>query len=90
MITGELSVIQIKSEGDLIEDIYYTNRLIILEKFIFKDSVNISPFPFDNGKHALRPEYHKNYYGALVLDPDGHSWFSLQVLPSTRFTFTSI
>ena len=25
----------------------------------------------DNGKPGLRPEYHENYYGAFVLDPDG-------------------
>lgn len=27
----------------------------------------------DNGKPGLRPEYHENYYGAYVLDPDGHN-----------------
>lgn len=27
----------------------------------------------DNGKPGLRPEYHPNYYGAFVLDPDGHN-----------------
>jgi catechol 2,3-dioxygenase-like lactoylglutathione lyase family enzyme len=27
----------------------------------------------DNGKPGLRPEYHQNYYGAFVLDPDGHN-----------------
>lgn len=27
----------------------------------------------DNGKPGLRPEYHKDYYGAFVLDPDGHN-----------------
>jgi catechol 2,3-dioxygenase-like lactoylglutathione lyase family enzyme len=27
----------------------------------------------DNGKPGLRPEYHKNYYGAFVLDPDDHN-----------------
>jgi catechol 2,3-dioxygenase-like lactoylglutathione lyase family enzyme len=27
----------------------------------------------DNGKPGLRPEYHANYYGAFVLDPDGHN-----------------
>lgn len=26
----------------------------------------------DNGKPGLRPEYHENYYGAFVLDPDGN------------------
>jgi catechol 2,3-dioxygenase-like lactoylglutathione lyase family enzyme len=27
----------------------------------------------DNGKPGLRPKYHPNYYGAFVLDPDGHN-----------------
>lgn len=27
----------------------------------------------DNGKPGLRPQYHANYYGAFVLDPDGHN-----------------
>jgi catechol 2,3-dioxygenase-like lactoylglutathione lyase family enzyme len=27
----------------------------------------------DNGAPGLRPHYHKNYYGAFVLDPDGHN-----------------
>ena len=27
----------------------------------------------DNGKPGLRPEYHPSYYGAFVLDPDGHA-----------------
>ena len=27
----------------------------------------------DNGKPGLRPHYHQNYYGAFVLDPDGHN-----------------
>jgi catechol 2,3-dioxygenase-like lactoylglutathione lyase family enzyme len=27
----------------------------------------------DNGGPGLRPEYHPNYYGAFVLDPDGHN-----------------
>lgn len=27
----------------------------------------------DNGKPGLRPNYHANYYGAFVLDPDGHN-----------------
>src|SRR4051812_16772502 len=27
----------------------------------------------DNGPPGLRPEYHKDYYGAFVLDPDGHN-----------------
>ena len=27
----------------------------------------------DNGKPALCPEYHPNYYGGFVFDPDGHN-----------------
>ena len=27
----------------------------------------------DNGKPGVRKEYHPNYYGAFVLDPDGHN-----------------
>ena len=27
----------------------------------------------DNGKPGLRPEYHENYYGAFVFDPDGNN-----------------
>jgi catechol 2,3-dioxygenase-like lactoylglutathione lyase family enzyme len=26
-----------------------------------------------NGPPGLRPNYHPNYYGAFVLDPDGHN-----------------
>ena len=27
----------------------------------------------DNGPPGPRPQYHPNYYGAFVLDPDGHN-----------------
>jgi catechol 2,3-dioxygenase-like lactoylglutathione lyase family enzyme len=27
----------------------------------------------DFGAPGLRPEYHANYYGAFILDPDGHN-----------------
>lgn len=27
----------------------------------------------DNGAPGLRPEYHANYYGAFVIDPDGYN-----------------
>jgi catechol 2,3-dioxygenase-like lactoylglutathione lyase family enzyme len=27
----------------------------------------------DNGTPGMRPNYHPNYYGAFVLDPDGHN-----------------
>lgn len=27
----------------------------------------------DNGKPGVRPHYHPDYYGAFILDPDGHN-----------------
>jgi catechol 2,3-dioxygenase-like lactoylglutathione lyase family enzyme len=27
----------------------------------------------DNGEPGVRPHYHANYYGAFVIDPDGHN-----------------
>jgi catechol 2,3-dioxygenase-like lactoylglutathione lyase family enzyme len=27
----------------------------------------------DNGAPGVRPQYHPSYYGAFVLDPDGHN-----------------
>ena len=27
----------------------------------------------DHGRPGLRPDYHPDYYGAFVLDPDGHN-----------------
>lgn len=27
----------------------------------------------DNGAPGVRPQYHEHYYGAFVLDPDGHN-----------------
>jgi catechol 2,3-dioxygenase-like lactoylglutathione lyase family enzyme len=27
----------------------------------------------DNGSPGVRPHYHEHYYGAFVLDPDGHN-----------------
>jgi catechol 2,3-dioxygenase-like lactoylglutathione lyase family enzyme len=27
----------------------------------------------DHGAPGVRPHYHENYYGAFVLDPDGHN-----------------
>ena len=27
----------------------------------------------DNGPPGVRPKYHPDYYGAFVLDPDGHN-----------------
>ncbi|HEY2529533.1 MAG TPA: VOC family protein [Xanthobacteraceae bacterium] len=40
----------------------------------------------DNGAPGLRPHYHPNYYGAFVLDPDGHNVEAVchSVLPLTQ------
>jgi catechol 2,3-dioxygenase-like lactoylglutathione lyase family enzyme len=35
----------------------------------------------DNGPPGLRPHYHKHYYGAFVLDPDGHNIEAVCHLP---------
>ena len=35
----------------------------------------------DNGSPGLRPHYHENYYGAFVLDPDGHNIEAVNHLP---------
>jgi catechol 2,3-dioxygenase-like lactoylglutathione lyase family enzyme len=35
----------------------------------------------DNGQPGIRPNYHPNYYGAFVLDPDGHNIEAVCHLP---------
>ncbi|MGY5776904.1 VOC family protein [Rhizobium sp. LEGMi135b] len=35
----------------------------------------------DNGAPGLRPHYHQNYYGAFILDPDGHNIEAVCHLP---------
>ncbi len=35
----------------------------------------------DNGAPGLRPHYHPDYYGAFVLDPDGHNIEAVCRLP---------
>ncbi|MEL6808226.1 MAG: VOC family protein [Pseudomonadota bacterium] len=37
----------------------------------------------DNGAPGLRPHYHADYYGAFVLDPDGHNIEAVCHLSST-------
>ncbi len=36
----------------------------------------------DNGAPGLRPNYHADYYGAFVLDPDGHNIEAVCRLPA--------
>jgi catechol 2,3-dioxygenase-like lactoylglutathione lyase family enzyme len=38
----------------------------------------------DNGAPGLRPQYHPNYYGAFVLDPDGHNVEAVCHAPARR------
>jgi len=35
----------------------------------------------DNGAPGLRPQYHPNYYGAFVFDPDGNNVEAVCYLP---------
>ena len=37
----------------------------------------------DDGAPGLRPLYHHNYYGAFVLDPDGHRIEAVSHVPET-------
>jgi catechol 2,3-dioxygenase-like lactoylglutathione lyase family enzyme len=49
--------------------------------FVAKDRATVDAFyaaaiaagGTDNGKPGLRAHYHPSYYGAFVLDPDGHN-----------------
>jgi catechol 2,3-dioxygenase-like lactoylglutathione lyase family enzyme len=38
----------------------------------------------DNGTPGLRPQYHEHYYGAFVLDPDGHNIEAVCHLPESE------
>jgi len=57
--------------------------------FVAKDRASVVAFynaalaagGMDNGAPGLRPHYHANYYGAFVLDPDGHNIEAVCHLP---------
>jgi hypothetical protein len=38
----------------------------------------------DNGAPGPRPHYHEHYYGAFVLDPDGHNIEAVCHVPAQR------
>lgn len=38
----------------------------------------------DNGTPGVRPHYHADYYGAFVLDPDGHNIEAVCHAPATE------
>ena len=41
----------------------------------------LSPGGRDNGGPGIREHYHPNYFGAFVLDPDGHNIEAVCHLP---------
>jgi catechol 2,3-dioxygenase-like lactoylglutathione lyase family enzyme len=57
--------------------------------FVAKDRAQVAAFHaaaiaaggVDNGAPGLRPHYHENYYGAFVLDPDGHNIEAVTHIP---------
>ena len=58
--------------------------------FVAKDRASVDAFyraalaagGEDNGAPGLRAHYHPNYYGAFVLDPDGHNVEAVCHLPA--------
>jgi catechol 2,3-dioxygenase-like lactoylglutathione lyase family enzyme len=49
---------------------FSTNHRAIVDRF-YEEAVAAGGR--DNGPPGIRPNYHANYYGAFVLDPDGHN-----------------
>ena len=49
---------------------FSTNHRAIVDRF-YEEAVAAGGR--DNGPPGIRPNYHVNYYGAFVLDPDGHN-----------------
>jgi len=49
---------------------FSTNHRAIVDRF-YEEAVAAGGR--DNGPPGTRPNYHRNYYGAFVLDPDGHN-----------------
>jgi catechol 2,3-dioxygenase-like lactoylglutathione lyase family enzyme len=57
---------------------FSTNDRAIVDRF-YEEA--IAAGGRDNGPPGLRPNYHRNYYGAFVLDPDGHNIEAVCHLP---------
>jgi len=49
---------------------FSTNHRAIVDRF-YEEAVAAGGR--DNGPPGIRPNYHADYYGAFVLDPDGHN-----------------
>jgi catechol 2,3-dioxygenase-like lactoylglutathione lyase family enzyme len=81
--TGELALVGFGVSPDLEVFIKKTDSPIAPIHLAFRASERTLVHSFydaamasggqDNGKPALCPEYHANYYGAFVLDPDRHN-----------------
>jgi catechol 2,3-dioxygenase-like lactoylglutathione lyase family enzyme len=57
---------------------FSTNDRAIVDRF-YEEA--IAAGGRDNGPPGLRPNHHRNYYGAFVLDPDGHNIEAVCHLP---------
>jgi catechol 2,3-dioxygenase-like lactoylglutathione lyase family enzyme len=57
---------------------FYTQALAPLDAF---HAAALAAGGKDNGAPGLRPHYHPDYYGAFVLDPDGHNVEAVCHLP---------
>ena len=68
-VTGGLHIaLQAKSRADV--DAFYATALAAGAR--------------DNGPPGIRAHYHPNYYGAFVLDPDGHNIEAVCHLPEAQ------
>ena len=53
----------------------------LYEEAVRRQEAAIAAGGIDNGPPGLRPHYHENYYGAFILDPDGHNIEAVNHLP---------
>ena len=59
-----------KGPTDIIHVAFRATGRAIVRKFY---DAAIAAGGRDNGAPGVRPHYHEHYYGAFVLDPDGHN-----------------
>lgn len=65
---GDLWII--KSEPSKIHLAFRAEERAIVDQFY---QAAMAADGVDNGAPGLRPQYHENYYGAFVFDPDGYN-----------------
>lgn len=61
------------SQGDVSRPIHIAFRVSSRAAVDAFHAAAIAAGGRDNGAPGLRPQYHPSYYGAYVLDPDGHN-----------------